>query len=310
MGTFKILKSSEMYSFLTGKLSYLLAVFLFIDSFIKCVKRRYFSGEEFYISCGIMILVIKTLKSAMFMPILCLYYLPYIFVTATPDVKVEKVKLFFEKHSIKCLSVVASAFGILTAINLIDACSSFYISGNKDDSKINNCDAVSKCEKIIDYIDKHKGKDSKILTHFNIGGYLEYKGYRKIYMDARPESYAFHGTSAFGDTSILDEYAKLNFNCGEVNSNFLYEIIGAEDSLNFEAYSDEQKQESLQKAIEENKTYTDNEIDKILQYYDFDYFIVDKSSRIYYYLSDKKEYDVIMTQKTNGGVNYALVGII
>lgn len=43
--------------------------------------------------------------------------------------------------------------------------------------------------KIVDYLDEHHDKNTKIYTGFNNGGYLEFRGY-KVYIDARPEIYS------------------------------------------------------------------------------------------------------------------------
>lgn len=43
--------------------------------------------------------------------------------------------------------------------------------------------------KIVDYLDEHHDKNTKIYTGFNTGGYLEFRGY-KVYIDARPEIYS------------------------------------------------------------------------------------------------------------------------
>jgi len=41
----------------------------------------------------------------------------------------------------------------------------------------------------VNYLDTHEEKDVKIFTGFSWGGYLEYRGYKNIFIDARPELY-------------------------------------------------------------------------------------------------------------------------
>ena len=56
---------------------------------------------------------------------------------------------------------------------------------------------------IADYLDKHADENNKILTGFNVGAYMEYRGYRNLFIDARPECYMKNIT---GNESPLAEY--------------------------------------------------------------------------------------------------------
>ena len=55
------------------------------------------------------------------------------------------------------------------------------------------------------YISKDYDEDARIFTGFNNGAYFEWKGFKNIYMDARPELYTNDFT---GDVDILGDYSK------------------------------------------------------------------------------------------------------
>ena len=61
--------------------------------------------------------------------------------------------------------------------------------------------------KCVDYLNKNVGKNAHILTGFDWGGYLEYYGYKNIFIDARPELYMSKLNKT--DKSPLVEYSEL-----------------------------------------------------------------------------------------------------
>ena len=57
---------------------------------------------------------------------------------------------------------------------------------------------------IVDYLDEYAEKDVKIMTGFDSGAYLEYYGYRNLFIDARPECYGYLMT---GGEHLIAEYS-------------------------------------------------------------------------------------------------------
>ena len=58
---------------------------------------------------------------------------------------------------------------------------------------------------MCDYMEQEKGKDVRVFTGFNTGAYLEFEGYRQIYMDARPE---LHMQKLNGKRNVLPAYSR------------------------------------------------------------------------------------------------------
>lgn len=113
---------------------------------------------------------------------------------------------------------------------------------------------------IYEYIAEDYNEDTHIFTGFNNGAYFEWKGFRNVYMDARPELY----TDTFtGSVDILGDYSK-------------YCIYGfdvtPEDSDSF--------------------FVTKDEMDEWFYSYDFDYVVVSPMAEAYLacYMMDNEDY--------------------
>lgn len=64
---------------------------------------------------------------------------------------------------------------------------------------------VSGLDDIYEYINKDYDENTRIFTGFNNGAYFEWRGFKNIYMDARPELYTVEFT---GDKNILSDYSR------------------------------------------------------------------------------------------------------
>lgn len=300
MGTFKILKSSEMYNIIYGTALYTVPMLFAVHDYILCIKNKMLRSEEIYIAGGLSILILTSLKSAVFVPVMGFYLFPYI-----PQLYHHLVfdsKFFLDPKNEKAVSKITNfkpqpkyvytVIGIIIAGIVFEVCKTvmyFRIS-----SDIFSKDILPEigynAEAIAEYIknDSHlkNEKEAKIMTHFDVGGYFEAKGFRNLYLDARPESYAYPDTSVLGDMSIWEEYAKLNYNCSKAD--IIYTIISWNE---FSQFPDEKKKELLGKAVSKGKTFSDEEIEKILNSYQFDYYIIDGDSRLYYYFQNNDNYE-------------------
>ena len=67
----------------------------------------------------------------------------------------------------------------------------------------------------VEYLNKNEPKDVKIFTGFSWGGYLEYLGYKNIFIDARPELYMAKLNKT--ENSPLIEYSQIAIN-GNIKS--------------------------------------------------------------------------------------------
>ena len=292
MGTFKIFKNSEMRPFITGGYIYIAAVFFIIDKFVCSIKRKTLSAEELYISSGLLILIITTLKSAMYMPLMAFYFFPHLFVSLTPHIKKDAIKETLAKKAPAILTCTAAAAFGLSGYKIVSDLKNSSFSANINDTSVLSFE-VSKCAEGLQYIKEHSDKSTRIMTDYNLGGYLEMQGFRSCYMDARPESYAFPNTSVLGDCSVLAESEKLGLDCANTEVGTLMQYIGIH--YDFTGLNDEEKRNSVNKAIQKGLTYSDEEVDKILEIYDFDYIITSDYSRLAYYLNQTGTYKTVFS---------------
>ena len=125
-------------------------------------------------------------------------------------------------------------------------------------------DDTNDLDDIYDYISESYSEDTRIFTGFNCGAYFEWKGFRNLYMDARPELYTDEFT---GDKDILRDYSR-------------YCIYG------FDAVAGEYDSDGL---------VTKSEMDEWFYSYDFDYVVVSPYSEQYLsaYMMLNDDYDCV-----------------
>ena len=97
----------------------------------------------------------------------------------------------------------------------------------------------------VNYLDEYEQKDVKVFTGFSWGGYLEYRGYKNIFIDARPELYMSKLNKT--ENSPLIEYS-------------YFAVRGNSDSLSSKENVDE--------------------IEAFLEKYNFKYILLDKNTEL------------------------------
>lgn len=290
MGTFKTFKPTEMQPFIISpKVHFDVFVILMTCIFVRALKSHNLSSVEFYISAGLILLIIRNLKNAMFMPILTYYFFPKMIISCIPNIKNETVKEKLNSIYKPLLSSIISLSVISSIILNCFVLNEFSLSKDIYDDNILGSEAYS-AKPIEKIIYKEKGLEAKIMTERGVGGYFQSKGYRNLYMDFRTESYAFPNTSALKDTSVLGEYAKMSYNFLKSQDNYTMKYLGFGVFKSFADMSDEEKDYYVEQAVMDKYTYSDSEIDNILRIYDFDYIIVQKDWRLYRYLDKNENY--------------------
>ena len=79
-----------------------------------------------------------------------------------------------------------------------------YIDGGNEGRVEDSVAFAKNMNTIVDYLDDNAEEGVKILSGFDSGAYLEYRGYRNLFIDARPECYMKPIT---GNKNLLAEYS-------------------------------------------------------------------------------------------------------
>ena len=307
MGTFKTFETEEMRSFIAAmKIPYFFFVFLALDSFAYLVRRHELSATELYISTGLLFLIFKNLKNAMFFPILVFYFFPKMLRRLKPEIKDEKMKERINKFTGPALCGITAVSLISSCVIFGKACFSLKLTKDIYDTDILSWEAAG-AEPVENIIFKESGLSAKILTEHGMGGYFQSKGYRNVYMDVRIESYAFPDTAVSGTESVLKEYSKICYNPIKSSDNYKFINLFGNKYLMYREMSPEDKDSLIETAVEKRDTYSDSEISHILDTYDFDYIVASDDWRLLRYLEKSDDYEQLYRQVLSEEYDYSYI---
>lgn len=222
-------------------------VFLWVLS-----KKQKVNSDTFLFVLGINLMYALALRNHMFIIISMLFLVAEIDYEKLPlDKKLKRLPLYL-------------------IVILLASCSNFYNLYNKVDftSYVGISHMSQKPPvKCVDYLNKNVGKNAHILTGFDWGGYLEYYGYKNIFIDARPELYMSKLNKT--DKSPLVEYSEL--------------VAGGEKLF----------EDGKPRIISPSETIAKTK--EFLNKYKFDYILLDKSIELSMniYLGMSSEWEVV-----------------
>ena len=222
--TFQITSLAEVNSDIIWSYTGLVLALQLILVTIKIVKKD-ITSVELYMTIGLIVLQAKSIRNIMLIPIVLVYIADVI----NLDTIAEKLNKHKRIISIAC-NIIILAFTLLSVLKLISG----EVKYEVDNSVIKEADYILDC----------MGKDgvesdTPIYVNVNMGGYLEYRGFNKIYMDYRPEIY--------------------NLNMGANDNNILIELNTI-----------------FNEGLQGNKYTANEEVKQVLEYYNFEYIIAVK----------------------------------
>ena len=146
-------------------------IILSVVIFVILIKNKKIDSVTFWMFLGFTFLGIYKIKFISFYAIGLLFLL-------------RKLKDFELKINAIILSVLSLVMVLFISIYIPDIMPSEIF---KNESLVKNS-SYEKIEDVVNYLDKNETKDTSILAYFELGNFLEFKGY-KTYYDARPEIY-------------------------------------------------------------------------------------------------------------------------
>lgn len=164
--------------------TYGIMLFLYVICFSFCIYISYKSAKEkniryYYPNLNYILLFVGCL----FLAILHIRNFWFVSIAAIPFVVTILNKFPLQK----CVSkkkietiIICIIFSVFITTSLC-----YVLYNNRTDIS----QPINIPEKIMDYIDENHDENTKIYAGFNLGGYVEFRGY-KTYMDARPEIYS------------------------------------------------------------------------------------------------------------------------
>ena len=169
--TFEVVSTiSEQQSFRLYSIDSAIII-LSIVVFIVLIKNKKIDSVTFWMFLGFTLLGIYKIKFISFYAIGLLFLL-------------RKLKDFKLKINVIILSLASLIMVLFISVYVPDIMPSEVF---KNES-ITEATSYKKIGDIIDYLDKNETKDASVLAYFELGNFLEFKGY-KTYYDARPEIY-------------------------------------------------------------------------------------------------------------------------
>lgn len=212
------------------------------------------------ICCGFLLLMMMVVRNNT----CSIFVMAFLFRDAVKIVA-EKAGVIDWRKDLKRNIIPALLFADLIFItNFTDSCQSVFASGEMTMS--NNLEAI------VQEIEKNYTEDMHIFTGFNDGAYLEYEGFRNLYIDARPEIFT---TPFTGDKNILADY-----------SSFCVYGLDVRDAMPSLLSGEEDKKGAY---------VTSDMMEEWLDEYDFDYIIVTPTVETHLcgYLANDDRYELV-----------------
>jgi len=227
-------KTSQYVPVLEMQLPYLLSTTSLII-IICCImivfafRKGKLTSVSLHMSLGLMFMSIFMVRNMMFAPVMITFLLRDVFLSFDGFDKTKVVLKEIKNYVYPFIIVGIIAGVVITIITVVRDTESY-------------CEQfASNISSACDYLDNNAKDENHIFTGFNTGAYLEYRGFKNIYIDARPELFTSNFT---GGKNILRDYSRIcAFGYSRVNDD-LPAIVSGE------------------------------EIDRWLEEYDFDYLIV------------------------------------
>lgn len=167
------LQSSRIYS--ADALVIIITVILFVYCCVKTYKNKKLDDKlnlnYFFLYAGCLFLAVKHVRNLWMCGIASIPFVAY----WLNNIRFKK----FDKKILKEAKIFTAIF-ISMFILLSLSAPEFLV----DKKRI-----IDLPVEIMDYIDDNNDENTKIFAGFNVGGYVEYRGY-KTYIDARPEIYS------------------------------------------------------------------------------------------------------------------------
>lgn len=232
-------------TFLSGPGVSILIALAFI---VVCYRLKVLTSTTLNITLGFCLLAAYAIRNNMFMVISYAFLLRDLSTYLT----VEQATVNWRKD------VKNYFWPILVALNLFLMI--FIIPRFGEFCKSDISEVSQSFEEIYNNIQENYNEDMHVFTGFNVGAYMEYRGMKNVYMDARPELY----TSVFtGDKNILRDYS-------------LYCVYGFNNK-------------------DKTQLATREEMDKWFASYDFDYVILNNFTEMYLscYMRGKEGYELV-----------------
>lgn len=221
---FKIISITEQQPFYLNNI-YSIIIILSIICFVLSFKKGIIKSVSVWMFIGFTFLIINVIKWTPFYVIGCLFILRDIknYYSNKQSLKEEGKNVLNKKKILICNIFLLFGYIVIfrycVNIKLFDIKYDYLkyntLFGKYENTVINNeKDIINIC----DYLDKNTNKNIGIWNEFDIGCYLEYRGYCNIYLDARPELYTDNkkynpfGYKKISNTKqdILSEYATID----------------------------------------------------------------------------------------------------
>ena len=222
-------------------------IVLCIAAVIYLYKKKYLRSVTLNITCGLLLLSVFTVRNIMFAII------PVVFLMR------DLVKCFGDNNS-KPLESYLKNYLIPLFVLGISCCMCISFILLKGNANLHFTQIVESLSPACDYLDENAEDGDHIFTGINTGAYLEYRGFKNIYVDARPELFTAEFT---GDKNILEDYSRICV--------YGYSRVTGEDVV------------------------TPEDIEQWINEYDFKYFIIQPKAEsfLHAYLLKSDNYTVI-----------------
>ena len=272
-GMMQIFACGEMCPAFLKETKETFCLFVTLIVYFICVRKRILRPVSLYITSGLLFMMMMQARNLMFLPFVHFYLISdifshreilhiserlegalKIFALWVDKIIKEKEKLLLTLKvifSLCCVSI--GAILIVNSSNLLK----FSIETGTYEHLYDEYPTKNFFD-IKRWLDTNVSKDSKIGNIIQISGMLMTGGYDNVYVDTRPEIQLTKGTSAMGDMPLLKEYVKL---------------------FEPDMFSKKQKE----------PPYSNEEIQKIVESYDFDCIIAVEDSPIVKYIRSAGE---------------------
>lgn len=208
------------------------SIFVALGLLFLCIAKKTVDSTSVNIAVGFIFMAMIVSRNSMFM------VFPLIFLFRDFCKYAKTIKIDWIKDVKNSLYFLFSAALLFLAINFAYSSMSVFGLCKQTVNELSDNSITDSLETCAGYIEENGSFESRIFTGFDSGGYFEYRGFRNLYIDARPELF----TSEFTDSKhILADYAVF---CASRSVDPLY-----------------------------NKNISYESIEEWLQDYDFDYIV-------------------------------------